>query len=204
MVFIDPVVLGFGILLLLGVLVVVKQRSTGSVLDKPGGNAFVQFVNIYNLFFLLIVNPFAAVGLIARSLPRLDPTHITIDSPLVVAGLDVFGLLLYVGGFCLMGWALLRLGRNYQLGGSAPRAQDEMVTDGPYGLIRHPMYTAALSICLGLACLLQSWGVGCVFIVYLVLILAQIHMEERELQIAYADQYLIYQRMTKMLVPFVY
>ena len=70
-------VLGVVILLLLGVLVIIKQIATGSVLDKPQGSFLIQLVSVFNLFFLLIVNPVAAVTLLAGSLAHLDPTHFT-------------------------------------------------------------------------------------------------------------------------------
>ena len=118
--------------------------------------------------------------------------------------LEVVGLLLYVGGFVLMAWALLTLARNYQLGGSAPRADDRLVGNGPYKVVRHPMYTAALMISLGLGCLVQSWLFLCVFVAYLVLILALIPVEERVLAKSYGEQYAVYQRKTRMLIPSVY
>jgi protein-S-isoprenylcysteine O-methyltransferase Ste14 len=200
----DEIILGIGILLLLGVLVVVKQIATGSILDRPKGNLLIQVGNIFNLFFLLIVNPLAAVALITRSFTRLDPTHIAVNAPWLLMTIEILGLALYVSGFGLMVWALLTLGRNYQLGGSAPRAQDQMVMDGPYRLVRHPMYTAALIISLGLACLIQSWAFLCVFLIYLVLILRLIPMEEQELEKAYGARYAAYQHKTRMLIPSVY
>ncbi len=72
----DQGILGIAILFLLGMLVIVKQVATGSILDKPKGNLMVQLVNIFNLFFLLVVNPLAAILLITRRLATIDPTHI--------------------------------------------------------------------------------------------------------------------------------
>jgi protein-S-isoprenylcysteine O-methyltransferase Ste14 len=196
--------LGIAIVLLLGALVVVKRISTGSILDKPQGGFLIQLVNIFNLFFLLIVNPLAAVGLLAGWLPGIDPTHVTVQAGSILTVLEIIGLLLYAAGFALMGWALLTLGRFYQLGGSAPRPQDRMVMDGPYRLIRHPMYASALSISLGLAFLIQSLAFLAVFVIYLVLILQLIPLEERELQKAYGAGYLDYRKKTRMLLPVIY
>ncbi len=200
----DPRILGIGILLLLASLVTVKQLATGSILDKPRGNLLIQLVNIFNLFFLLVVNPLAAVALILRTLEGLDPTHFNIGAPSLLVALEVVGLLLYVAGFLLMAWALLTLGRNYQLGGTAPRAQDDLIADGPYRLIRHPMYTAALIIALGLGLATQSWAFLCVFLIYLVLILALIPVEEGELGKAYGATYSAYRQKTKALLPSIY
>jgi protein-S-isoprenylcysteine O-methyltransferase Ste14 len=200
----DQRILGIAILCLLGMLVTVKQVATGSILDQPKGNLMVQLVNIFNLFFLLVVNPLAAILLIARRLAMSDPTHVTIDAPWMVTVMELVGLVLYVIGFLLMAWALITLRRNYQLGGIAPRSEDKMVLAGPYRLIRHPMYTAALSISLGLACLIQSWAFFGVFCIYLGLISLLIPMEENELRKAYGEQYGAYQQKTRKLVPFVY
>src|SRR5512146_1429650 len=112
----DQTILGVSILLLLGVLVAVKQLTTGSVLDRPKGNLLVQIVNLFNLFFLLVVNPLAAVLLIARRLPADDPTHFAGAEPALLMVLEVLGLVSYVIGFALMAWALVTLGHNYQLG----------------------------------------------------------------------------------------
>ncbi len=200
----DQRILGILIIFLLGILVTVKQVATGSILDKPKGNLMVQLVNIFNLFFLLIVNPLAAILLILRRLATSDPTHIIINEPWILRFLEILGLMLYVIGYLCMAWALITLGHNYQLGGSAPRSEDKMVTGGPYRLIRHPMYTAALSISLGLACLIQSWAFFCVFGIYLVLILLLIPMEENGLRKAYGEQYVVYQQKTRKVIPFFY
>ncbi len=196
--------LGVVILLLLALLVVVKQIATGSVLERPGGSLLVQLVNVYNLFFLLVVNPLAAVLLLTRGLTSTDPTHVVIDDPRASMPLEVVGLALYALGFALMAWALITLGRNYQLGGSAPRSDDRIVTAGPYGRVRHPMYTAALSICLGLACLIHSPALVLVFVVYLALILRLIPTEEAGLRKAYGEDYVAYEKKASRLLPFVY
>ena len=164
----------------------------------------VQFVNIFNLFFLLVVNPLAAILLITRRLATVDLTHIVIGRPWILMVLEIVGMALYVVGFLLMAGALIALGRNYQLGGSAPRSDDKMVMEGLYGRIRHPMYTAALSISLGLTCLIQSWASFGVFCIYLVLILLLIPLEEEGLRKSYGEPYLAYRRITKKIIPFVY
>ncbi|MBE3063599.1 MAG: isoprenylcysteine carboxylmethyltransferase family protein [Spirochaetes bacterium] len=201
---VDQQILGIAILCLLGMLVIVKRAATGSVLDRPRGDLLVQAVNVFNLFFLLVVNPLAAILLINRRLATIDPTHVTVHEPWILIVLESVGLVMYVSGYLLMAWALIALGRNYQLGGTAPRSEDEIVIDGPYKLVRHPMYTAALSISIGLAGLTQSWALCCVFLVYLVLVVLLIPMEEGGLRKAYGDRYVAYEQKARRLVPLVY
>jgi len=196
--------LGIMILLLLAVLVAVKRRATGSVLDRPAGGFMVQLVNVFNLFFLLVVNPVAAASLIARRLDTIDPTRVTVPMPWLLTVLEVIGFFKYVAGFILMAWALMQLGKSYQLGGSVPRAEDRMMTGGPYRLVRHPMYTAALGISFGLACLTQSLAFFAVFCAYLALIFLLIPVEEEGLRRAYGNEYAAYRQKTRKVIPFLY
>ena len=200
----DQTTLGIIILVLLGMLVVVKQMATGSILEKPTGSFLLRLTNTFNLFFLLVVNPLAAILLITRSLETVDPTHLAVNVPWLLIAVEIAGLGLYVLGFLLMVWALIKLGHVYQLGGSTPRGVDKMIIVGPYRFMRHPMYTAALCIALGLASLSQSLAFLAVFCLYLVLLVLLIPVEEEKLQRAYGEEYAAYRQKVKRLVPFLY
>ena len=200
----DQRTLGIAILVLLGALVIAKQMATGSVLERPKGDLLAWLTNAFNLFFLLVANPAAALLLITRQWEAADPTRLAIGAPWLLMGLEIGGMALYVAGFLLMAWALVRLGGNYQLGGSSPRDADEMVVAGPYRVVRHPMYAAALSIALGLACLVQSLAFFSVFCIYLVLITWLIPSEEEQLQRAYGEEYRAYRQKVRKLVPYLY
>lgn len=201
---IDQRMLGILILLLLGMLVATKQLATGSILDKPKGTFLIQLVNIFNLFFLLIVNPLTAILLITRRLDTLDPTRLSIGNLWGVNVLFVAGLVIYIVGFLLMAWALINLRNNYQLGGSTPRKTDQLVIRGPYHLVRHPMYAAALYIAMGLALLTQSLACLVVFGIYLLLISLLIPVEEKALEQAYGRSYREYQHKVRKLIPLLY
>jgi protein-S-isoprenylcysteine O-methyltransferase Ste14 len=199
----DQRTLGIVILLLLGLLIVAKRAATGSIIDLPKGSIQARLADGFNLFFLLIVNPLAAVLLIARRMDALDPTHLAISGPWLLT-VEIVGMVLYGLGFLLMSWALLTLRGNYQVGGSAPRAADRMVLAGPYRFIRHPMYAAALSIALGLVGLIQSVACLVIFCIYLVLIVRLIPVEEEGLGQAYHERFITYRQHTRRLVPFLY
>ena len=200
----DQKILGIMMLFLLSALVVVKRGATGSVLEVPKGNLLVRLVNSFNLFFLLIVAPFTAVLLMTHHLETIDPTRIVISDPWLLAFWEIVGLVFYVAGFLLMAWALICLGDNYQIGGTLPRAKDKMIMNGPFRIIRHPLYAAALGISLGLAGLTQSGALFGVFSLYLIFILVLIPLEEDGLRQVYDRQYIFYQQKTKKLIPFVY
>ena len=200
----DQRLVGVVILLVLALLVVVKRRATGSTVDLPTGDRLVKTVNIFNLLFLLVVSPLAAILLITRTAASIDPTHVDINSRVLLNVIQTTGLLTYVAGYTLMAWALVALGHQYQPGGAAPRPGDHLVIEGPYRFVRHPMYTAALVGALGLSFLMESWAFVCTFGVYLVFILALVRREEDSLRRTFGEPYVAYQAHVCALVPFLY
>ena len=200
----DQPLLGALILVLLAALITIKQVASGSIFERPPRQPLLWLVNSFNLLFLVLINPLAALLLLTRKLPGIDPTSVSIAPPWLLTLVEIAGAAIYVTGFVLMGWALISLARNYQLGGSDPRAANELIARGPYAHVRHPMYTAALGIALGLSCLTQSLACFGAFLVYLNLILALIPVEEKGLRQAYGERYEAYRRQVKSLVPRVY
>ena len=195
-------VLGALILCLLGILVGVKRLATGSVLDeRPGAQPLVRAVNAFNLAFLLVVNPVAAVLLLVGRLRAWDLTRVEVPGRWLRAAVEAAGIGTYVAGCALMMWALLSLRRSYQLGGMAPRSRDALVIRGPYALVRHPMYAAALAMALGLALALQSLACLAVFGIYLLMLHALMPLEEAGLRSAYGETYEAYARTVPRLIP---
>ncbi len=191
----DRRIAGTIILLLWAMLVFVKRRATGTLLgDRPSGGAGLWLVHLFNFSFLLVANPLAAaVLMIPGAKPHSEPAF----APQWYAGL-------YAAGCMLLAWALLTLRRNYQVGGNPPRASDEFVRRGPYRALRHPMYTAAVAVSLGLAFLTRHGAYYCVFFAYFGLVFFLIPVEERGLRRAYGKKYEEYRQSVKRVVPFLY
>ena len=195
--------LGALILCLLGILVVVKRLATGSVLDeRPDARQLVRAVNVFNLTFLLVINPAAAVLLLAGRLRAWDPTRVEIPWAWLRTGAEAVGIASYAAGCGLMMWALLTLRSRYQLGGMTPRPRDALVSDGPYALMRHPMYAAALAMALGLALALQSPICLGAFAIYVLMLNRLMPLEEAGLRSAYGEAYDAYARLVPRLIPF--
>jgi protein-S-isoprenylcysteine O-methyltransferase Ste14 len=112
-------------------------------------------------------------------------------------GLFLFGLGL---GFAI--WARIHVGRNW--GRPMTQKEDpELVTSGPYRLVRHPIYSGVLVALVGTAVALNwAWLTAVVlagaYFVY------SARVEERYLTEQFPDDYPAYKRSTKMLVPFVF
>ena len=112
-------------------------------------------------------------------------------------GLVLFGLGL---GFAV--WARIHIGRNW----GTPMAQKddpELVTSGPYHVVRHPIYSGILLASFGTAVALSwFWLLGVVLLgVYFGY---SATVEERNMAKQFPETYPAYRRSTKMLVPFVF
>ena len=201
----DPRVLGVIMLALTSVFVFIKRWTTGSfVKGRPEGSLLIWSTHVFNLFFLLVVNPAAAILLVARRFDALDPTVLSLGTGPLHMGIEVSGLLLCLAGYFLMSWALVTMQGHFQVLGQSPRSSDRLLCSGPYKLVRHPMYSSVLCLSSGLALLTQSLAILAIFGVYGILILRLIPFEEEGLRRAYGDEFAAYQERVRMLIPLLY
>jgi protein-S-isoprenylcysteine O-methyltransferase Ste14 len=144
----------------------------------------IRAVIVIIVILLIRLGAFRSQGL------NTDPWRAGLGGVLFVLGL----------GFAI--WARLHIGRNW--GTPMTRKDDpELVTSGPYRLVRHPIYSGILVAGVGTAVAL-SWqwliavALAGVYFVY------SATVEERYLTEQFPDTYPPYRHSTKMLVPFVF
>jgi protein-S-isoprenylcysteine O-methyltransferase Ste14 len=111
------------------------------------------------------------------------------------------GAVLFVCGLALAVWARLILGRDWGMP-MTQRADPELVTGGPYGLIRHPIYSGLLLAMLGTALATSLVGLALVAVLA-VLFVYSASVEERNLTATFPSAYPAYCEHTKMLIPYV-
>ncbi len=113
------------------------------------------------------------------------------------------GVALFAAGGALRIWPVFVLGRRFS-GLVAIQPGHELVTNGIYGVIRHPSYLGLLVSTLGWALVFNS-GVGIVLAgLILVPLLARIASEEALLESQFGAQYAAYRSRTWRLLPFIY
>jgi protein-S-isoprenylcysteine O-methyltransferase Ste14 len=125
--------------------------------------------------------------------------------PLWRAGVCPFwlGAALTVGGLLFAVWAREHLGRNWS--SSVTIKQDhELITTGPYSVVRHPIYTGILGGFLGLAIAISEVRGFVVFILIFVGFWAKFSMEEKWMRSQFGETYAAYVRRTAALVPYVF
>ena len=111
------------------------------------------------------------------------------------------GLVLFALGLGFAVWARVHIARNW---GTPMTQKDEpeLVTSGPYGLVRHPIYSGILVAGLGTAVAL-SWVWLAAVILPGIFFIYSATVEERYLTEQFPDEYPAYKRSTKMLVPYI-
>src|SRR5262249_22944680 len=110
-------------------------------------------------------------------------------------------VLLAVGlGFAI--WARVNIGRNWGTP-MTQKEEPELVTSGPYHLVRHPIYSGILLAAVGTAVAL-SWSWLIAVALAGVYFLYSATVEERYLAQRFPDTYPAYQRATKMLIPCIF
>lgn len=114
--------------------------------------------------------------------------------------LTAIGAALVAAGLLLAIWARVILGRNWGMP-TTQRLEPELITAGPYALIRHPIYSGILLAMVGTALAINLIGLGVTLIVGGYFVWAAT-VEERNLLTSFPAAYPPYRERTKMLIPF--
>jgi protein-S-isoprenylcysteine O-methyltransferase Ste14 len=112
------------------------------------------------------------------------------------------GTLLVAAGLGLASWARVHLGRNWS-GTVTLKEGHTLVVSGPYGVVRHPIYTGLLFAFLGTALAIGEWRGLAAFALALFAFLYKSRAEEARMRETF-PQYADYRRRTKALLPFIY
>jgi protein-S-isoprenylcysteine O-methyltransferase Ste14 len=111
------------------------------------------------------------------------------------------GFTIVLIGFALLQWAQTTLGRSWS---DTPRMMKEqvLVTNGPYRVIRHPIYTAFFLILGSTFFISANWLVGISWISMTLLeIFSRINFEENLMLEYFGDRYREYMKRTGRLLP---
>jgi protein-S-isoprenylcysteine O-methyltransferase Ste14 len=148
----------------------------------------------------LIVLTLAWIGFLVPLLWVVSPWLSVADfgpRPEALAG----GALCFAAGLWLLHRSHVDLGTNWSITLEL-REQHELVTQGVYARIRHPMYLAFLLYGAGQALVVPNWVAGPAYLIAFTLVCAlRIGAEERMMAEQFGEGYRAYMRRTKRLVP---
>lgn len=112
------------------------------------------------------------------------------------------GVILCALGVAFAIWARVHIGKNWGRPMSV-KENPELVTSGPYQYVRHPIYSGMLCAMLGSALVIGlPWLI--VLIVASMYFVYSAKNEENLLTEQFPDEYPLYKKRTKMLVPFLF
>ncbi len=121
------------------------------------------------------------------------PLPLTI-SPQIRAWMLALGSLLYFPGMVFTLWGRLALGKNYFVStgfGAQLFADHQLVTGGPFAIVRHPMYTGIILAAFGALLIYSTWTT-LLFAFFAPLASVRARREEMTLSAEFGEQWLDY------------
>ena len=158
---------------------------------KPGQTRWTRFAGVRVAIILLVLL------LLRLGVFRGRAGHAVVRDP----WLQGIGLAMFALGLALAIWARVFLGRNWGMP-MTQKADPELVTNGPYRTIRHPIYTGMLLALVGTAVAISLYWLIAVVVLGAYFVYSAL-MEERYMTERFPDSYPDYKRSTKMLIPFI-
>jgi protein-S-isoprenylcysteine O-methyltransferase Ste14 len=137
--------------------------------------------------------------LVATALSRVAPTATIRPASAVWIGLGVLWC-----GIALRLWSFRTLGRYFTV--IVQTSSDQpVITDGPYGMIRHPSYAGLLLAVTGVGLVIGNWwSLISLTIGIAAGLVYRIRVEERALLRDIGDEYRDYAATHKRLIPFIW
>jgi protein-S-isoprenylcysteine O-methyltransferase Ste14 len=110
------------------------------------------------------------------------------------------GAAVTVAGLLFAVWARKHLGSNWSSSVTIKQGHD-LITTGPYALVRHPIYTGILTGFLGTAIALSQVRGAIGFVVIFLVLWAKLRREEEWMRSQFGETYAAYAHQTAALVP---
>jgi len=151
---------------------------------------------------LVLFIPVATVCLLVRT-HGIPPDWLVLRLWPRTPAVELLGLALTILGCLFAVWARVTLGSNWS-GLPTVRREHELITNGPYALARHPIYTGILLALAGSA--IANGASGWIMAWFLVLIsyTVKIRQEEQLMMETFPQDYPVYRRRVKALIPGVF
>lgn len=114
----------------------------------------------------------------------------------ISAAITAAGLL-----FCV--WARQYLGGNWSRAVTV-KQDHELITSGPYALVRHPIYTGLIVAVAGSALAIGRWRAVAGTVLFVLALWLKLRLEERFMKEQFGAAYEAYARGVKAIVPFIF
>ncbi len=170
---------------IVGTVIIPSIRRKGSVIErKDRFSGLYLFATIFLAIILSLYFAKAQIGMLPGWVFSL-------------------GIALIILGIIIRQWSMAILGRFFS-GVVGIQKDQKVIEKGPYKYVRHPSYTGALIIFIGLGLALQSWaGVLTLILLFIIAYGYRIYVEEKVLISELGEPYIEYKKRTKRLIPYI-
>jgi protein-S-isoprenylcysteine O-methyltransferase Ste14 len=189
------VLYGISLTLTFGVRIAVQWRRTGSTGVRGLAADAAPLERLAGVLFAVALL-LGAISPVLVLLDALEPAT-ELDGVVGHAG----GIVLAAGGIVLTFGAQMAMGDSWRIGVD-PDERLRLVTDGPFGLVRNPIYSSMLPTVLGLVLMVPTVLAIAAFLVLLVALELQVRLvEEPYLLSTHGDEYARYAARVGRFVP---
>jgi protein-S-isoprenylcysteine O-methyltransferase Ste14 len=182
-------------LILLATMMVIRRRTQGRS-DRAGQREALQ----KNAVDTGILRVFGMSWTLSVVVYALTPEWISWAQLDFAMWIRWMGVAIGLGSLVLLAWSDHHLGVNF-----SPtlriRERHELVKNGPYRWVRHPIYTSGLMFMIAIQLISSNWFVGLCWSGVIVLYAQRIPREERMMLKRFGKDYQDYQKQTGCLWP---
>jgi protein-S-isoprenylcysteine O-methyltransferase Ste14 len=128
---------------------------------------------------------------------------VALSKPLEIA-LAVFTVAIAVGSVWFISSAIRTLGKQWSLGARLIEGH-KLITEGPYRVVRNPIYTGMFGMLLATGLAVSHWlGLLIAIVVYAIGTAIRVHSEEKLLRGAFGEEFDSYARRVAAVIPFLF
>jgi len=180
----------------LGLILLVSEIPLNLTRRSRGGTGTKQDRSTLGMIWLVIAVSITAGVVVALNFPAAALPHGQMFASM--------GVVLFVAGLILRWWAIIALGRFFNVDVTIEK-DHELVERGPFHILRHPSYRGLLLAFVSLGLSLRNWAALLVILLPIgAAFIRRMNVEEEALSGALGPRYTEYMKRTKRLVPFVY
>jgi protein-S-isoprenylcysteine O-methyltransferase Ste14 len=169
-----------------------RSRGVKSDVRRETAASRLSYLILVVLAFTLLWGPDARI-------PVLDARFLPVEGLPIFAAL---GAIVCLMGLLFTAWAREHLGRNWSATVTLKK-DHELITTGPYGWVRHPIYTGLLLAALGQAVARGQWTGLIAVGILLVAFWRKSRLEEIWIRDQFGSVYEAYGRRVSALIPFI-
>ncbi len=178
----------------LGILLYSIWRGTQRQVGRTSGSTGVLRSSVFYFVATALFIGIAWLGWI--------PLPVSVSPPIRTAMLTL-GCLLYFPGLIFLLWSRLELGKNYFVStsmGVQLFADQQLVTSGPYAIVRHPMYVGLMFAAWGALLIYATWTTV-YFAVFAPFLMVRARREEQVLASEFGEKWTDYCKHVPAFLP---